>query len=800
MPSAAAALWVGVLLEPILRGGVSPWVLLLVGLAGLAAAALATPRPTRGPAPLALAGLTEREPAQLETLASAPPPAARAPPVLALGAILALVSIGAGWAGLRVDRIQHSFLAGLAGQQVRATGELRSDPTPGAFGWSAMASLSEVEGAVRGRVHELVWFEGPGAPPSARRGDRFAASGLLERPTDPGFADYLLRKGAAVALRANTFRRLGPSSNPIVRSTQFVRQVLLGRVRAILPKREAGLLMGLALGDATMLDPADVEHFRATGLSHLLVVSGENVAMVLAPVLALSLLVRFSMRTRFLVGVFTVVFFVLLTGADPSVLRAGVMAVLALTCTLLGRPRSTAAILGGAVFILLLADPSLVSSVGFQLSVAATAGMVALASPIADRLRVLPRPIALAAGTTLAAQAGVCPLLLYYFHQVPEVTLLANVLAFPAVPAAMLLGLAAAGMSIVFQPIGMVLAKLAEIPLRYLEGLANHLASAPFPSITSPGGAGILVAGFGLVGAITWWLRSGRPLPRRAVVAAVAVVPFFVWATAIRAGPPSGLVVRFLDVGQGDAALVQSPGGANVLIDGGPDPQLVATDLAALGVKHLDAVVATHPHLDHYVGLAAVLARVPTSVVFDSGCSTAESHSGPYLDFLHAVHDEGIPEEHPTKGAVLTVGDLRFDVLSPDRCWQGTNSDPNNDSIVLLLTYRGDSVLFANEPEADAQQAMLDAHAPLTAEVLNVPHHGAGTSILPFFQAIHDAVAVVSVGPNTYGHPVPRTLQWLSSTGARVFRTDRAGDVVIRFEDPGIRVDTGRGRRFAFAT
>ena len=144
------------------------------------------------------------------------------------------------------------------------------------------------------------------------------------------------------------------------------------------------------------------------------------------------------------------------------------------------------------------------------------------------------------------------------------------------------------------------------------------------------------------------------------------------------------------------------------------------------------------------------------------------------------------------------VGDLRFDVLSPDRCWHETNSDPNNDSLVLLLTYREDTVLFANEPEADAQQAMLDNHEPVTAEVLNVPHHGAGTSILPFFQAVHEEVAVVSVGPNSYGHPVPETLEELRDTGARVYRTDRSGDVTIRFESPGIRVDTGTGRRFLF--
>src|SRR5206468_3945081 len=116
---------------------------------------------------------------------------------------------------------------------------------------------------------------------------------------------------------------------------------------------------------------------------------------------------------------------------------------------------------------------------------------------------------------------------------------------------------------------------------------------------------------------------------------------------------------------------------------GGPDPEQVATKLAAMRVVRLDAMVATHPHLDHYEGLAAVLARIPTGVVLDSGCRPAESRSPPYLAFLRAVREAGVPERHPVAGDVFVVGDVRIDILSPDRCWQGTNSDPNNDSLVL---------------------------------------------------------------------------------------------------------------------
>ncbi len=522
--------------------------------------------------------------------------------------------------------------------------------------------------------------------------------------------------------------------------------------------------------------------------------------MVLAPVLGLAMLVRLSSRGRFLLGTATVVFFVVLTGAEPSVLRAGVMAGLALVGMLLGRPRSTATLLGAAVLVLLVSNPTLVWSVGFQLSVAATAGMVALAGPLSERLSWLPRPVALAAGTTMSAQLGVSPLLLAYFHQVPLVTLLANLLAFPAVSPALLLGLAAAALGQILPPVAEALARVAGFFVEYLQALADRLASAPLPSITSAGGPAPIVIGFALVALGTWWFRLRPRLTRRAAIAFVVVVPLFVWSAAIRAGAPAGLEVRFLDVGQGDAALVRAPDGGTVLIDGGPDPEQVATDLAALGVKRLDLVVATHPHLDHFTGLPAVLARFPTGLLLDSGCHPPESRSLPYRAFLTAVRQEGVPERHPHRGDVFLVGALRFDVLSPDRCWDGTNSDANNDSLVLLLSYGRDRVLFANEPEASAQQIMLHDHEPITAQVLNVPHHGAGTSIEPFFRAVHETVAVVSVGPNDYRHPIPRVLDQLHATGARVFRTDRSGDVVVTFADRALLVRTGRGRTFEFGS
>ncbi len=261
-------------------------------------------------------------------------------------------------------------------------------------------------------------------------------------------------------------------------------------------------------------------------------------------------------------------------------------------------------------------------------------------------------------------------------------------------------------------------------------------------------------------------------------------------ANAGASSPPAGaLAVSFIDVGQGDATLVQS-GGENYLIDAGrPEAGPEVVDfLRSRGVQELDGLVATHPDADHIGGLPDVLDAFPVSEVYLSGDD--DKGTTTFNTFLRAVRDEGAQVFEARAGMEMDWGGTDVTVLSPPPEGEGgLFGESNEDSVSLLLTFGEARVLLTGDAENRAEEYMSAGRFAGPVTILKVGHHGSNTSTTPLFLSrFRPEVAVIAVGENSYGHPTPQTLRRLKTVGAETFRTDEDGDVIVTIKDEQIDV------------
>jgi competence protein ComEC len=504
------------------------------------------------------------------------------------------------------------------------------------------------------------------------------------------------------------------------------------------------LLSGFLVGDTTRLPASDVDALRQAGISHFVAVSGANVAGFLLIWWLLLGPLGVGPRRRGLLGLLALAVFMVATRWEPSVVRASLMAGVVLGGRVVGIPFDSWAALGSSGTLALLVSPELAGDLGFQLSVLATMGIMAGADLLPETLPgLLRKPL----GATLSAQVAVTPLLLVNFGAVPLASPLTNLLAAPLVAAATLLG----GLGTVagIEPALTVALAVAGTVL----DLA-HWASW-FPQM------GALGAGFLLVGVLA--LRVARLRPLVAMSAAVAIfISLLPQASVVR---PTAV---FLDVGQGDSVLLLGSDGVNVLVDGGPDPVILAAALRRYQIRHLDLLVLTHPHDDHTAGLVGLATRLPISRLWYSG----PPHSGLAWEMVVREADAaGVPIEVPVVGRIERMSELTIKVLGPLRRYEG----PNDQSVVLLVQGGGASILMTGDIELAAQQDL----GPIEADVLNVPHQGGATSDLSWLQSVDPDLAVISVGVNDYGHPNEQVVATLEEAGAIVVRTDQTGDLVV---------------------
>ena len=656
--------------------------------------------------------------------------------------------------------------------------------------------------------------------PRIEPGLEVRVDGRPREPPDDDYGGYLRRTGSTGTIRSRSLEIAGRGEDAGARLEDLRRSSADALARA-LPEPEAGLAAGILIGLRDRVDREVAADFTTAGISHVVAISGWNIAIVAASVAALG--GRLGRRRRTILTAVAITAYVAFAGASSSVLRAAAMAGVVLFARETGRAGRAAAALGWAAVVLLLADPALVGDAGFQLSTAATAGLLAWASPLtaaidrATRGR-LPGWMSENLGVSLAAQAATLPIVLASFGRLALLAPVVNLMVVPLVAPAMAAGAVAlmAGWVVLGGRMP-VLATLAGLPAWFLLAvvvrIADAAATVPFASIDLEPPLDGLTA-LGALGALVLAAR-GRTLKRAirrvhggraARVVVGAVVAGAIALTISVAHRPDGRVrVTVLDVGQGDSILVEGGRGGRLLVDGGPDPdrllRLLDERLPPWD-RRIDVLVLTHPHEDHVAGLPLLLERYRVGRVFEPGM---EGPGPGYAAWEAELAETGATSGRLSTGDGLWLDEIKLDVLWPDPgAVPSTPADGgtgiNNVSIVLLGTVGERRFLLTGDVEEGIDPTLLARGLP-RVDLLKVAHHGSRTaSTEALLETVDPSVAIVSAGAgNRYGHPAPGTLERLMGTGAHVFRTDTDGTVVATIADEGVTVRTDGPRTAAAA-
>lgn len=565
-----------------------------------------------------------------------------------------------------------------------------------------------------------------------------------------------------------------------------------------------GIARALVLGDETEIDEETNAHIRGAGLTHVLAVSGMHVTLIVgALVYALrALLLRWTgLATRLDVtrvvtalGVPLALFYADLAGSTPSAWRAAITAAVAWTAIALGRRPSAIGTSAAASVVLAMVDPGAALSPGFILSIAATAAIVA------PRARST-TPLGEALSVTMRAFLATLPFTLYVFGGASVLSVLANVVVVPVASALLLPAAVVHACVSAISPTFAFTAPLVELLSSAFVGASEAFAaltpSVPLPPLDLY--QGLVLAGLALV------LLAERSMRERALLTALSLLLFAGLEGRLRhAEQPEGVLrVTFLDVGQGDAALLDLPDGSLMAIDlggapnGGPDPgeRAVVPLLRARRRSVIDWLVITHPHPDHYGGLASVAASMRIEELWDSGQGHAENEDGELARALDDLVAQGTRLRRPSAlcGPPRDVGGVLVEVLWPCPRFD-PGYEPNDNSLVIRMRYGRRVFLFAGDAEGHAEAALRGRVGHV--DVLKVGHHGSRTSSSEaWLRELRPLFAVISSGlGNRYGHPHEEVRARLNALAGSVFRTDEEGGIVVTTDGSRLTADTYLGR------
>jgi len=637
-------------------------------------------------------------------------------------------------------------------------------------------------------------------------GREIEISGRLTLPKgrrNPGAFDYrryLAQSGISgliFADRDNIKAGVNSYGNPLIKSGLAVRRKIINVIDKSLPEQQAGLLNGMLIGYREGLSDNVQEVFSDAGLTHIMAVSGANIAFIMMPLLFVFKKLRLRQIVSNIIVIGILVFFVFVTGFEASVMRAVIMAIVILSGQILRREADIYTSLAFAAVLLLLQNPYTLFNIGFQLSFAATLSLVLFYRNIKSmiKIKLLPGFVSDTLAATVSAQLGVLPITALYFNKVSIISVASNLIVVPVLEVITIAGSLMAVLGQFSITLSRIIGYANCTFLSFVLFISRITADFPYAviRIVTPSCL-ILIVYYLLVAFFLWYKPMHKPKIKPVYYMAVSGAAVIIICVSILL--PKQLEVFFIDVGQGDSVFIRTSTGRTVLIDGGGKSSklnngsdigetVIIPFLLDYGVSKLDLVVATHGHDDHLQGLIPVLRdlEVENLVLPDNG------NEKEFDILLEISGSKDTKVSKCSRGDTIRLDNKTFlSVLHPVKGFRTINSSLNNGSLVLKLNYMEASVLLTGDIEKEVEELLLKDGAYIEADVLKVAHHGSDTSTTrEFLDGVEPKAAVISVGNNNFGHPSASVVERLKDTKIQLFRTDVNGAVILTTNGRKIR-------------
>lgn len=636
---------------------------------------------------------------------------------------------------------------------------------------------------VYGKVKEIRDFQNPGR---IDRKGMYARDGVYGRMTVQGDDVW-------VAQTEGDWRRWIADLRASVRE----------RLASVLAERDAAVLFAILFGGYYGIPPVWIENFSVLGIIHILSVSGAHIAVLSGFVLIVCRLLRLRGILQFIVVTSVICAYALMTGMTPPVIRAVVMGMATFGALAFHRQRDARNALSLVAVGMLAYEPALIYDIGYQLSFVSTTGIIYLAPKLEECMARLPRWMASGIGVTISAQLATVPFIVWYFHRISLSSVIANLTIVPFLEFAMVAGLVGLLVSCLWRWGGTV----CLIGCGTLIGLAMEevrlFAMMPFASVDVSEIS--LAWGIGYY-AVLLWLFGYHPSVLPSVMAVrnklswkrvgIVIACCMIVGCAYLVMPSEDKMrVHYLDVGQGNAALVETPNKRFILIDAGgrfgrgdgaydAGARVVVPYLRYAGVKELDMMVLTHGHQDHAGGAAEVARAIPVDTVI-----VAREHQSKSIRNLLRQDERYQSMQYADSSTKREIDGVTIEVLHAPTEMQGQRRG-NEASNLVRVSYAGKRFLFTGDMESLQEESILMQNLDVASDVLCVAHHGSKTSTSAEFLArCAPEYAVISAGyRNSFGHPHPTVLARLKEQGCNVWRIDERGYVLMEADADGVRI------------